>query len=210
MNKIYGIAIITTLLLSGCSYAVNPVSISAGNIYSTEHDKIPGTWVVVTDESMENISREVSPSGYDCSVHKFPVNIGSAVTTSVKRTMRSVFENMVVQKTMPDKEKINELGASGTVFIKLDTFEPRISCSIGFLSGSCTGISDIEFGVIVRKKDSKRFATSVVGSAKVDGDSGRACEGATNVLSEAISKSIKKALEQMGDQLSNSTMPRKN
>jgi len=204
MNKLLGVAALSTVLLGGCSYAVKPVSMPAVNIYSSYDEKIPGTWFIVLDEDMRNIDREISASSHVCSAHKYPINVGDAIATSVNRTMRSVFENTLERKSMPTNQELTEAGAKGTVLVKLDTFEPRVRCSMGFWSGSCTGSADIEFGVIVRGKDGKLFATSVGDSATVDGDSGGACEGVANILSESISKSVKEALERMGERLSNS------
>jgi hypothetical protein len=210
MNKSFVFGIVFSLLLGGCSYAVKPVSMPAVNIYSSYEDKIPGTWIIVIDEGMENISREISTSSYACSAHKYPINAGGAIATSVKRTMRSIFENTIEQNTMPTKVELERQNASGVVLVKLDSFEPRVRCSAGFWSMSCTGSADVEFGIIVRGQSGKLLATSVGDSATVDGDGGGACEGAANVLSEAISKSVKEALERMGERLSNSPRIRKN
>ena len=209
MNRFFGVVIALVLFLGGCSYAVKPVSMPAMNIYSSYDEKIPGTWVVVIDQDMENISREIRTSSYVCSAHKYPINVGDAIATSVKRTMRSVFENTIDRTSMPTNEELIALRANGTVLVKLDTFEPRLRCSQGFWSVLCTGSADIEFGVIVRGRNGKLFATSVGDSAIIDGDGGGACQGGANVLSEAISKSVKEALERMGERLSNSPKLRK-
>ena len=208
INKFLGVLGVLVLFLGGCSYAVKPVSMPAVNTYSSYDEKIPGTWVVVIDEDMKNISREIRTTSYVCSAHKFSINIGDAIATSVKRTMRIIFENTVDRTNIPTKEELKALGANGSILIKLDTFEPRVRCS-RFLVCVVYGISwyrsaDIEFGVIVRGENRKLLTTSVDGSAVVGGDGGVACEGAANVLAEAISKSVKKALERIGERLSNS------
>ncbi len=197
------------LIFSGCAYNVKPISMPALQIYSSYDEKIPGTWVVIIDDSAKNVVREISASSYVCSAHKYPINIGDTIAISIKRTMDSIFENVIERSNMPTSDELQQIDAQGTVLVKMDTFEPRLRCSMGFWSGSCTASTDIEFGVIVRGQQGRLFATSVSDSATTDGDSGVACEGAANVLGESISKSVREALERMGERLSNSPKLRK-
>ncbi len=197
------------LILSGCAYNVKPISMPALQIYSSYDEKIPGTWVVVIDDSAKNVVRDISAASYVCSAHKYPINTGNTIATSIKRTMDSIFENVIERTNMPTSAELQRIDAKGTVLVKMDTFEPRLHCSMGFWSGSCTASTDIEFGVIVRGQQGKLFATSVGDSATTDGNSGGVCEGAANVLSESISKSVREALERMGERLSNSPKLRK-
>ena len=210
MKRLLGIGLFFyVVILSGCAYNVKPVSMPALNIYSSYDEKIPGTWVVVIDDSAKNVVREISASSHVCSAHKYPINVGDTIATSIKRTMDSIFENVIERVNMPSSDELQQIDAEGTVLVKMDTFEPKLRCSMGFWSGSCTASTDIEFGVIVRGQQGKLFATSVGDSATTDGDSGGACAGAANVLAESISKSVREALERMGERLSNSPKLRK-
>jgi hypothetical protein len=191
-------------MLSGCAYSVKPISMPAVNIYSSYDDKIPGTWIIIIDDSAKNVLREIRASSHVCSAHTYPIYFGDAITTSINRTMHSVFENTIERTNMPTFEELQQIGAKGIVLVKMDTFEPRLRCSMGFWSGTCTASSDIGFGIIVRRQHEKLFAASVGGSKTIDGDSGNACEGAVSILSESISKSVREALERMAERLSNS------
>ncbi len=205
MNRLFVLLILGTVVLSSCSYAVRPVSAPAVNIYSSYDEKIPGTFVVVIDDSVTHISREIKPSGRICSAYKYPISVGDSMALSVMGTLRSVFENIIEQSTLPTSEDLIKMDARGSILIKMERFDSKVRCSQGFMSASCTATSDIEFGVRVRGVNRKLFATSVGDSATVDGDAGGACEDIANLLSESISKSVKEALERLGERLSNSS-----
>lgn len=181
--------------LSGCAYSVKPHAMPPIDIYSSYDEKIPGTWLVLIDGDIKNISRQIRASSYVCSAHTYPIEPGDAIAAAASRTMRAIFENTTEDKGDPE--------INGTISVRLDTFDPRIRCSMGFFSGTCTASADVEFEVTVRDQNKKLFATSVGDSATVDGDSGAACEGGANTLSDAISKSVREALERMGERLSN-------
>lgn len=191
-------------LFSGCAYNVQPVSTKAINIYSSYESKVPGQFAVVLDDSIRNVSREVKPTSHVCSAHTYPVSFGDAISVSVKHTLDSVLEQTVEQSTMPSTETMAKLGLRGVVFVKMDDFSPRLSCSQGFWSGTCSGSTDISFGVNIRDASGTLLATSVSGSKTFDGSAGGGCGGAADVLSESISRATKDAMERLAERVSNS------
>jgi hypothetical protein len=206
MKELLSFLILIMLLMGGCTYVVKSEPVKVRNIYSSFDDKIPGTWIIVTDKDMESISRVIGTSGNVCSAHKYPVIVNDAIALSVKQTMKAVFENTLEKTNMATNEELSDLNARGNVFIRLVTFEPRVRC---FLSGSCSGEADIEFEVTVKDQNEKLFATVVGDSATFDGDCSVGCGCVADVLSEAISKSLEEALERMAEKLLNSHVIRK-
>ncbi|MDP2002154.1 MAG: hypothetical protein ACYCX0_10575 [Desulfurivibrionaceae bacterium] len=197
-------------LVSGCAYNVQPVSTKAINIYSSYESKVPGQFAVVLDDSIRNVNREVKPVSHVCSAHSYPIFLGESIAVSVKHTLDSVFEQTVEQSTMPSTEAMKKLGLRGVVFVKMDDFSPRLSCSMGFWSGTCSGSTDISFGVNIRGTNGTLLATSVSGSKTFDGDSGGGCGGGANVLSESITRATRDALERLAERVSNSPRLRPN
>ena len=45
--------------------------------------RIPGTVVLVRDDSIKNVSQEIKPSSFICSAHTFPIRLGSALSQSI-------------------------------------------------------------------------------------------------------------------------------
>ena len=85
------VIILICVLAFGCSYKV-PSNISpAVNIYSSYDEKIPGRVVLVMDNSIYNINRELKPSSFVCSAHKFPVTIDQQLALSIRQTTETLF-----------------------------------------------------------------------------------------------------------------------
>lgn len=195
-------AVVTVSALSACAYNVQPTSAPAVNVYSSYDSKIPGTWTLVVDPSVE-FQREIKPSTYVCSAHKYPFSSGDTIKASVTQTIQNVFEEVSVRTAAPSQEEMRANGISGTIIIRLDSFQPRLACQMGFWSGSCTATADIAFGVEITGPGGRLLGTSVGSSKSSDGDSGGACGDAANVFAEAYRLALRDSLERMGERISN-------
>jgi hypothetical protein len=201
---------LVVVICSGCAYQVPAINVATPNVYTTYESKIQGNYILLVDESVTNISRDVRASGHVCSAHNYPIALGNSMSASVKRLMESLFENVNTAASMPSKEAMKHDNLNGAIVVKLDTFEPRFTCQVGLFSGTCSASADIGFGVLVNGPAGRLLGFSVSGSKTADGDAGGGCEGAATVLGTAISKSEKDALERMGERISNSQALRKN
>lgn len=200
----------TAFFIHGCAYNVQPVSTKAINIYSSYESKVPGRFAIVIDDSARNINREIRSATSTCSAHSYPIALGESIAISVARTLDSVFEQTFEQPSMLSADAMTKLGLRGVALVKIDEFSPRLSCSMGFWSGTCTGSTDISLGINIRGVNGVLFATSVSGSKTFDGDSGSGCDGGANVLSESITRATKDALERLAERISNSPRLRPN
>ena len=205
-----GIAILVIVFfITGCTYKVQPTTVSTVPVYSSYEEKIPGTWVVIIDDSLRDIQRNLSTASYACSAHKYPIVIGDSFATSVTNAMREIFENVVVRDTLPTRDDMNKDNYIGVILVKMASFEPRVSCTAGFWSITCSARTSIEMVATISGRNGKLLSTSVEGTAIVDGDAGGSCEKVANLLSESISKSLKKALSRLAERISNSHKIRK-
>lgn len=192
-----------TLLATGCSYQVQPTAAPAMNVYSSYTDEIPGSWFLVMDDSLVNISREIKPSSYLCSAHKYPIAVGDALKSSISGTLDSVFENVMERSSMPSRDELMANNSNGTILVNLDAFDAALRCQPGFWSGSCTANADFKIGIIVNGLDGRLFGSSVGSTGIADGDAGMYCDGGSQVISDAITKAVRDSVERMGERLSN-------
>jgi hypothetical protein len=199
------LAIIACLLLSSCAYSV-PMTISpAVNVYSGYDDKIPGTVVLVMDDSLRNIHDDIAPTSYFCSAHKFPIIMGTALTASIEETTSALFENVAEENNLPTQRELMGLNARGTVFVRLKRFSAKIRFSQGFWSSSADASSELVLDVTVRDVNNRSLmVTSVGGERSADGDAGSYCKNGANVLSDSISKTIEDTMERYAERISNS------
>lgn len=197
MNQVKLLLLFATTL-TGCSYNVQPVSTKALNIYSAYENKVPGRYALVLDDSIRNVNREIAPVSYVCSAHRYPISVGDSLAVSVKQTLESVFEQVIEQGNVPSNETLAKLDLAGTVLVKLDDFSPRVLCTQGFFSGTCSASTDISFGVTVRGPNGPLLATAASGSKTADGDAGGACGGGATVIGDSITRATRDALGALG------------
>lgn len=197
-------ALVITLGIHGCAYQVPTVSAPAVNVYSNYDDKVPGKYFLTVEQNQSVLKRDISASSYVCSAHKFPVDATQSFETSVLQTMTNIFDEVEPVQPAPTISTMQKFGAAGSILVKADTFQPRLSCSAGFWSGNCTSNVDLSIGVVVNSPSGRLLATSAGASRSVDVDAGGACEGGANAIAQAISAAIKESLERVAERLTNS------
>lgn len=131
------------LCLSGCAYNVQPAATKAVNIYSSYENKVPGKWVIVFELGVRDLSRDVKPASYVCSAHHYPVQFGDSLAISLKHTFQALVEDVEERSTLPTTDELIKMGAVGSAVVRVDDFSPRLTCSMGFWSGSCTATADL-------------------------------------------------------------------
>jgi len=202
--KVKVAAVLTTVsLFSGCAYNVQPAPVPVVNVQASYDTKIGGGWALVLDDSLSNVSRQVKPASFVCSAHSFPVVLGDALPSSLRRMFEQVFEQVQTRATPPSVDSLSREALKGTLLVRLEEFSPRITCQTGFFSGTCSASADIAVSVNARGPDGTLFATTASGSKVADGSSGGACEGGSQVLGDAINRSMKDMLERLGERVSN-------
>ena len=200
------LAAAVVVLSSGCAYHAAPVSAPAVNIVSNFSTKIPGRWALVISDDVAQARREVRATSHACSAHTYPISAGQAFDTSIRRTVEAVFESVVEPQSSLTIDALKAGGYAGQLSFRLSEFTPRISCAIGFWSGTCTANVEVGFAAEVRNsKGAIVHNSSTGGSKSSDGNAGGACEGGSAVLADATSRATKDALERMAERLSNAT-----
>jgi hypothetical protein len=172
------------------------------NIYSDYDTKVPGAWIVVIDPSVE-FTREVKPSSYECSAHSYPLSSGTTIRESLKGMFDKIVEEPIYRTDTPSAEEMAASNVRGVAVVRLDAIEPRLSCQMGFWSGTCSATVDMTFGLEARNREGRILGTSAGSQKTADGDSGAACGGASNVLAEAYRRSLKDSLERLAERISN-------
>ena len=210
MKRVYLLLVTCIVFLYGCSYTV-PLTISpAVNIYSSYDKKIKGPVVLVIDHNIRNINQKVKPSTHFCSAHSFSVVVGDTLASSIKATTDAIFDQVVERPTSPTKEEMQEMGMRGTVYVRLNRFYPAIRFSSGYREGYGMASCDIVLDVSVEDSLSKGLlATTVGGTRTADGVVGDFCRQGTNILSSAISQTIRETMERYAERVSNSAKIRK-
>ena len=202
------IIVLTSLcaVLYGCSYTV-PVTISpAANIYSSYKDKIQGSVVLVIDENLRNIDRKVKPISSACSGHKYPLKIESWFADSIKEITETIFNRVIEQNTLPTKEQLEQMNCQGSIYVKLHVLDPTLRVWNGTALATCDLVLDV---MIKDSKDNNLLVTTVRGARFAEGGPGGYCGKGATVLSDAISLSLREAMQWYAERISNSEKIRK-
>ncbi len=198
--------LVTALALAGCAYNVTPTTAPAVNIYSSYERKIPGKWAVVLDESVRTIHRDVKPATYICSAHSYPIDVGGALSSSLRRTFEQVADDTFTRDSISSPQAMKAEGVTGSIFVELDEFQPRLSCQQGFWGGTCTSTVDISLGTTIRNSYGQILLSTSAGSTRsADGSAGPGCGDAGNAMAEATSRAMKDSLERLAERMANST-----
>lgn len=207
MRRGMGLTAIALLVAfaSGCAYNVQPSSVSAINVYSPRSDKVPGTYALVIDESLANVRREVRPSSYVCAAHTYPLAIGEALAQSIRGAVRQT----VAEVEESRGGTTAGAGRSGTIVFRLDDFQPRLTCSMGFFSGTCTGTAELSISMTVRNPAGAVVLNTAASSSRsADADAGAACGSGGESLSQAFSRATRDVLERLMERLAHSNLGR--
>lgn len=197
---------ITTGCISAHSYPVKTQAAPAQNVYSSYQGKIPGRFVAIVDDvSLQGAKRTVKAASQACSLHTYPVDSITAIRDSIQATLLATFENIEVVASLPPLSDPRFASVNGSVVVRLDTFEPRLSCQMGQLSGMCTASVEVTLGVTVQGKTQRLFGASIGATSSVDGDSGHLCDNNAELLSRAIRQATRSSMEKMAEQLSNAS-----
>lgn len=188
-------------VLYGCSYTVLETTSPAENIYSFHNYKIQGPVVLVIDEDLKNIERKVRPLSSPCSGYKYPVKMESSVADSIKKTTEKIFTQVLELNRLPTKEELKERNCQGTIYVKLNRFNPALWVSNGTALANCEIVLDV---AIIDSNDNDLLVTTVSGARFAEGDSGGFCKKAAAVLSDAIFLSLRETMERYAERISNS------
>jgi hypothetical protein len=188
-------------LLGACSHPVTAPSAPALNVYTSYSDKIPGRFALVVEAG--GWYKIVKPSSHICAAHDFPFDANSAFKESVKRTVEQLVDQVEIFQTPPTRETMNRDNITGTIIIKADTFEPRLTFVPGFWSGSVSSTIDMSANLTVDGPQGRLLGTSAGASRTSDNSNVGSCADGMHALSDASSKGIRELMERLGERLGN-------
>ena len=175
---------------SGCSYNAHVVSTSsaASEIRLDKH--VDENVAYSLSSELDNLHKEVKPSSYVCSAHKYPLEAGAAIRESIRSVLDQAFLE-VYRTTSPGE---SSPGTKYQLNFDLEEFQPRLTFSPGFWSATID--SNVELVLKVRVMDSNGdeiIRTMVSGHGSENG-SGQ-CGDGSKYLADATQEAIERTLE---------------
>ncbi|GIX12351.1 MAG: hypothetical protein KatS3mg118_0310 [Paracoccaceae bacterium] len=188
-------------MAGGCSYNA-PTSVApATNIYSSYDDRVPGRFALVVDA--DRMAQVVSPGGYACSAHRFPVDARQAFRTSVLRTFENIAQSVEPVERALSREQLAAAGYDGLIRVTVEDLDVDVAVIPGFWTAEIEADAELTMSLAVEGPDGRRLGTTVEGRDDHRADAGAACEGGAQAIGRAVEKAMKEALERAGERFTN-------
>ncbi len=203
MMKLNGIfaCVSIGILLGGCAYQVPVTANPDLNVYSSYSSKLPGTYALYI--AADSFSRTVKPTGIQCSVHSYPLDLQMAFKDATVRTVQQLVENVRVVERPVSSDQLAAENLQGMIVIEADTMNATVQFIPGFFSVSATSTVELSANMSVDGINGRLLGTAGDGEGNVEGDGGQFCAGGADVIADASEKAMKKLLGELGERLSN-------
>ncbi len=182
---------ILVVISSGCTYQAVAIqtSVPASEI---RVDRVRDAHaVVITNFDSQIVAEDAKKPGWTCTAHNYPVDIGSALKSSLGIVMDSAFASYEQQGSMPAVDS-----STPQYLFRFDIreFEPVFSYASGFWSGTAQGNVTISGRIqVFDGNQNEILRTMVAGSAHSNAEGG--CDKGAEALAAASTKAIADLLE---------------
>lgn len=197
------INVITTIMLAfaftGCAYKAQVLSTSAPVAEIQPDKQIDCTASYFIESEIRDLAKDIKPSSYVCRVHTFPLEVGTALKSSIVKVLEGTFANVT---TASSKTPSESDGRYKFIF-SLDTFHPTLRFSQGFWQANIFANTEIVMKVMVTDANGKEVVRTTI-SGEGSADTGGLCGDGAQVLADATQKAIKRTLENLVYKIINS------
>ncbi|WP_156914548.1 hypothetical protein [Cupriavidus sp. amp6] len=198
MKSIF-VALGTVALFSGCAYQGHVASTSAG--YEVRPDRVSkGKAYVYVTQDVATLEKTVKP-GFICSAHSYPLEAGTALKSSIIKTMEAAYKDVIPVTS------VGAAGKDGPLYsFSLDEFTPRLRFAQGFWTGTADATVEIAFKTAAIEPSGKDMARTTVRGFGQDSQEGT-CDVGAQALTTAAEKAIRVALENFVGKVINPAAP---
>jgi len=183
------LAVVAAFLLAGCTYTaqVSPTAAPAAEVIPERKSNLNISYYIAPE--LESLTRDAS-EGHMCSAHKFPVNAGSAIASS----LRSVNEAGFASATAGGTASLPAPGVDRHLVFQLEEFSPRLHFETGWWSGTAIANTELVLRVVAYDPAGKEvLRVTIAGSGYGELDGG--CDAGAKALETATNQAIKRTME---------------
>lgn len=200
-------SIATAIVVAGCQYKAEPISVASYNVYSSYDGKLPGKYLLYVDGS--KLDKPIKPSDFNCAAHTFPLALSQSFSGSVRKTFQNLVGELEVVNQPVDRNDLLARGAKGMIMVRGEDVDARLRVVPGFWSAGMETNVEISASITVDGINGRLLGTTVSGNGNAQTDAGFACEGGAKSLAGSAEKAMKETLGRLGEALVNSERVRK-
>ncbi|ANG97747.1 hypothetical protein A8A54_15410 [Brucella pseudogrignonensis] len=200
-------SIATAIVVIGCQYKAEPISVASYNVYSSYDGKLPGKYLLYVDGA--KLDKPIKPSDFNCAAHTFPLALSQSFSGSVRKTFQNLVSELEVVNQPVDRNDLRARDAKGMIIVRGEDVDARLRVVPGFWSAGMDTNVEISASITVDGVNGRLLGTTVSGNGNAQTDAGFACEGGAKSLAGSAEKAMKETLGRLGEALVNSERVRK-
>lgn len=183
---IFGLS--SLLALGGCAFQA-PVAPSMAGAAAVMPSRVSQVPLVLVINDLAPASRQVRPGALQCSAHTYPMNLGDALSASLRSTTLAAYPNLRIasgsEPARPGEARIH---------VSVDSLDARLRFLPGFWQATASANVEVALSVQVtdsRNRDVYRGVALGTGSEDVAGG----CPDGASALGEAASKALRRLMQ---------------
>lgn len=194
------------LLLSGCSYTVEPTSVAEFTAVTAFAEKLPGKYLYYAEGT--ELKRSITPTGVACSFHTYPLDLADTLANSSRRTLQNYVEDLEVVPSPATVETFDALGARGIIIVRGEDIDADIRAIPGFWENSMEAEVNVTASIQVDGPDGRLLGVTVEGDGNAKMPAGFACGGGADALKQASEEAMRETVRRLAEAVANSELLR--
>lgn len=189
------------LVLSGCAYNAIPSAAPEFAVYSNYAEELPGRYLLYVSDN--DTATEVRSDTYECSAHRFPLDLASSFQGSVVGTLGNLVEEIQLVDAPVTSADLVAQGARGMIIVRLEDVDTDVRYRVGFWDMEARVETELTASITVDGREGRLVGRTVEADEEAQGSSGFACEGTAEVLSDSAQGAMENLMGRLGETLAN-------
>lgn len=195
------LVVVAGMLLSGCAYNAVPSAAPEFAVYSNYAEKLPGRYLLYISDN--DTATEVRSDTFECSAHRFPLDLATSFRGSIVGTLGNLVEEVQLVDAPVTSADLAAQSARGMIIVRLENVDTDIRYRVGFWSQEARVETELTASVTVDGRDGRLLGRTVEADEEAQGSAGFACEGTADVLSASAQGAMENLMGRLGEALAN-------
>lgn len=195
------VALMGAAFLGGCAYSAEPSAAPEFAVYSNYAEVLPGRYLLYVSDN--DTATEVRSDTYECSAHRYPLNLASSFQGSVVGTFNNLIEEVQLVDAPVPAETLSSQGARGMIIVRLEDVDTDVRYRMGLFSSEARVETELTASITVDGLEGRLLGRTVEADEDAQGSAGFACEGTADVLAESSQGAMENLMGRLGETLAN-------
>jgi hypothetical protein len=193
--------VVAALALGGCAYSAEPSAAPEFAVYSNYAEILPGRYLLYVSDN--DTATEVRSDTYECSAHRFPLNLATSFRGSVVGTFNNLIDEVQLVDAPVPAADLAAQGARGMIIVRLEDVDTDVRYRIGFWANEARVETELTASITVDGPEGRLLGRTVEADDEAQGSAGFACEGTAEVLAESAQGAMENLMGRLGEALAN-------